>query len=265
MLGIVLVLLVLPVTAWIVALFETQDGNPSTIVVGLIAAAGTIVAILGFASFSIALSSYGEATDWAVAFVRHSYPDFSAFEAHEMLRSLGAFDAGMSGRVGVTTTVQVAPANLTWTPDLARPILPGPPESLLVSIHRRIGVVAVAGAIVLALIAILHRVPALRVWYSGWAIVGAVFLVSFAFWLAAISRGRQEFRAGYTTSPTGTQLVGRGQTRPVDAHTSLDFVDGRTGYLLRHANTVLLTPDRYAQRLQQVRAAHPDARPTRIE
>jgi hypothetical protein len=118
--------------------------------------------------------------------------------------------------------------------------------------------------IILALVGIVDRTPSPRIWYSGWTIVGAILIVAFAFWLAAIARGRAEFRQGYTTSPTGTQLVGRGQTRPVDAHTSLDFVDGKTGYLLRHSNAVLMTRAVYNGRLAKIRAEHPDARPTRI-
>jgi hypothetical protein len=264
LLGIVLILLVLVGVAWIAVLFATQSGNPSVPVVGLIAVVGALAGVLGFAAFSIALASYNEATDWAVAFVRHTSPDFSAFEAHEMLRSLSAFDSGLSGRIGVTTSASATPENMAWTPDLARPILPGLPESTLVAIHRRIGAVAAAGLVILAVLAILHRAPAPRTWYSSWALVGAVFLVSFAFWLVAIGRGRREFREGYTTSPAGTQLIGRVGTRPVDAHTSLDFVDGKTGYLLRHADTVLLTPAVYSQRLGEIRAGHPQATPSRI-
>ena len=265
LLGIVLILLALVGAAFIAALFLTQNGNPSVPLVGLIAVVGTVAGILGFAAFSVSFDSYGEATDWTVAFVRHTYPDFGAFEAHEFLRSTSAFDAGLSSRVGTTTAGVKAPENVTWTPNLSRPILPGPSQSTLVSIHRRIGAVAVAGLLILATLVVVHRVPAPRIWYSGWAIVGAIFLVSFAFWLAAIRRGRQEFREGYTTSPTGTQLRGKVDRRPVDAHTSLDFVDGKTGYLLRHANTIILTKAVYTQRLGQIRTMHPGATPTRIE
>lgn len=184
-----------------------------------------------------------------------------------MLSSAAAFDAGMAGRVAALASAGpgAAPAKITWTPDLVRPILPGVPESTLVLIHRYIGAVGIGGAAILALLGITHRAHTLPIWYWVWGLVGAILLASFGFWLAAIVRGREEFRQGYTTSPTGTQLVGRGQTRPVDAHTSLDFVDGKTGYLLRHSNSVLLSRDIYTARLQQIRAAHPDARPTRID
>jgi hypothetical protein len=239
-----------------------QDGNPPTALVALIAVVATLAGVFGFAAFSIALGHYNEAIDWTVAFLRHTYPDFGAFEARELLRSLVAFDAALSDRVAVTATESASPPNLAWTPDIVRPILPGFPESTVVRIHRQIGAVAVAGLVILAALVVAHRTPAPRIWYSGWAVVGGIFLVSFVFWLAAIRRGRQEFRAGYTTSPTGTQLRGRVDRRPVDAHTSLDFVDGKTGYLLRHADTVLLTTDGYTQRLAQVRAAHPNTRPT---
>jgi hypothetical protein len=256
-----LILLLLGGAAWIIVLFVTQEGDPSTGMVALIAVASVLSGILGFAALSISLGYYNEATDSTVAFVRRIHPDFAAFEAHALLRSPTAFDAGLLDRGVGASTSSVAPAGLTWTPDIVRPILPGLPQSGVVTIHRRIGAVAVAGLLILAALVIVHRVPEPRIWYSGWAIVGVIFLVSFAFWLAAIRRGRQEFREGYTTSPTGTQLHGRVDLRAVDAHTSLDFVDGRTGYLLRHANTVLLTKDRYTERLAQIRAAHPDARP----
>ncbi len=262
--GIVLILLLLGGAAWIAVLFVTQDGDPSTATVALIAVASVLSGIFGFAALSIALGNYNEATDSTVAFVRHAHPDFAAFEAHALLRSPAAFDAGLSARVAGTSTALVSPANLTWTPNIVRPILPGLPQSGVVTIHRRIGAVAVVGLLVLAGLAVLHRVPAPRIWYSGWAGVGAIFLISFVFWLAAIRRGRQEFREGYTTAPTGTQLRGKVDLRPVDAHSSLDFVDGRTGYLLRHANTMVLSKDRYAERLAQIRAAHPDARPTHL-
>jgi hypothetical protein len=263
--GIVLLLCIPVGAALIVVLFQTHDGNPSVASVAVVAVIGVLAGVIGFAMLSVALDSRGKAIDSAVAFLRHSYADVTPFEVQELLRSPSAFDAGLTGRVAAPATETAAPANMTWTPDLVRPILPGVPESALVVIHRRIGAVGVIGVVILALLAVVHRVPSLRIWYSGWAVVGAILVVSFAFWLAAIARGRQEFREGYTTSPTGTQLVGRGQLRPVDAHTSLDFVDGKTGYLLRHANAVLLTPDRYAGRLQQIRAAHPGASPQRIE
>jgi hypothetical protein len=263
--GVILVSLLLAGAIWITVLFATQNGDPSPALVALIAVVGAVCGILGFAAFSIALGDYNEATDSTVAFVRHAHPDFAAFEAHALLRSPAAFDAGLSARVAGTSTASVAPANLTWTPDIVRPILPGLPQSGVVTVHRRIGAVAVVGLLILAALVVVHRVPSPRIWYSGWVIVGAIFLVSFAFWLAAIRRGRQEFREGYTTSPTGTQLRGKVDRRPVDAHTSLDFVDGKTGYLLRHANTVILTKAVYTQRLGQIRAAHPGATPTRIE
>jgi hypothetical protein len=263
-LGIVLLLCVPLAAALIVALFITHDGNPSVGSVATFASIGVVAGIIGFAMLSIALDAHSQAADSAVAFLRHSYPDVTAFEAHEMLRSPSAFDARVSGRT-VAASEPAAPVTMTWTPDLVRPILPGLAESALVVIHRRIGVVGAIGLVILALLAVIHRVPTPRIWYSGWAVVGTILLVSFAFWLAAIARGSQEFREGYTTSPTGTQLLGRGETRPVDAHSSLDFVDGKTGYLLRHSNTVLLTPDRYVQRMQQIRTAHPNQSPTRIE
>jgi hypothetical protein len=264
-LGIVLLLCVPIAAALVIALFATEDGNPSVPSVAAVSAVGVVAGIMGFAMLSIALDSRGRAIDAAVAFLRHSYPDVTASQAHEMLGSPDAFDAGVVDRFAAPVSETPSPVTLAWTPDIVRPILPGLPESTLVVVHRRIGAVGAIGLIVLAVLAIAHRVPAPRIWYSGWAVVVAIFIVSFAFWLAAIARGQQEFREGYTTSPTGTLLMGRAQVRPVDAHTSLDFVDGKSGYLLRHSNAVLLTPDVYAGRLKQIRAAHPNERPTLIE
>jgi hypothetical protein len=264
-LGIVFLLCVPVAAASILLLFIAARGNPSVASVATFASIGVVAGILGFAMLSIAVDEHGRAIDSTVAFLRRSYPNLTAATAHEMLRSTGAFDSAVDGRAMQSGDEPAGATTLTWTPDLVRPILPGPPESALVTIHRGIGAVGLIGLVALAALAVVHRVPSLRLWYSGWAVVGVILFVSFGFWLAAIARGRQEFREGYATSPTGTQLIGRGETRPVDAHSSLDFVDGRTGYLLRHANTVILSPAVYSQRLTQIRAAHPHARPTRIE
>jgi len=101
-------------------------------------------------------------------------------------------------------------------------------------------------------------------WYKLWAITGVLLLVAFIFWLIAIGRGRQEARQGYTTSPTGTMILGK-ELRPVDGHPELDFVDGKTGYLIRHSHTLPLNREVYQGRLAQIRSAHPGATPERLD
>jgi hypothetical protein len=258
----VLLLLCVPVAAVLVwILFIARDGNPSVGSVAALCVAGIVAGAIGFGFLSTGLDSRSRAIDSAVAFLRHSYPDISAYDVRRLLRSPDDFDADVAHRVPNPVAVVTIP---NWTPDIVRPILPGPTEALFVKIHRWIGVVGSVCVIVLACVGSSGHVPSHRIWYSGWAIAAAVLLVSFLFWLLAIAKGNREFRAGYSTAPTGTQLVGRGQRRPVDAHTSIDFVDGKTGYLLRHSNAALLRPDMYSQRLAQIRQAHLGEVPTRI-
>jgi hypothetical protein len=263
-LGIIL-LLALPLGVLVgVAVFAENAGNPSVPLVATIATIAIVVGIFGAVSLMAAYSWRRATIDSAFIYLKRRSPDVRPVFVATIIRSLDAFDSSYTPQRG--PEFQNVPVVLPgWNPDIRRSILPGATEQSTVRIHRIVFYIGIVGLLIMAGIGATGHFPGNSTWFGGWSVVGVILLVSFAFWVAAIAKGRREFLHGYTTAPRGASLRANRTNQPVDAWICLDFVDGQTGYLLRQSDEQLLTRPRWAERLRQIRAKHAGESPVRLE
>jgi hypothetical protein len=241
--------------------------DPSVLAVAIACVGGVLGAIFSFVSLWSASQARSRAEGAAFGFLRHRYPDVTAANVSRLVRSPAGFDAQIGSLRQLDPSQIQTPdhdgaALPPWTPDTVRPILPGPTQRILFSRARTVLYAGVFIAIVNGFARAQVHSLSPAIWFAGYVLAAIVVLVAVGIWIAALAKRRLEFLEGYSTAyPLRSR---NGPTSGWDVHTSLDLVDGQSGYLLRAAGRRGLPNGKLAERLSVVRAAHPRARPELI-
>lgn len=230
--------------------------DPSIGLLGAIGIATMLSGCVGVAMFINAASTRSVAVTNAFLTLRRGYVGVTAMGVSDAMHSVTGFDTWRLGLEARVSGDDGAASIRAWSPDIRRSILPGRTARtwrLRASVLALLGLGTMTG---MAALGGFGNMPSPELWISGWAVAALLIAAGAVLSAVASLKARAEFRSGYVTS-----LANR---PPFDVQLALDLVDGKTGYLLRHAGAARLTPAIFRERLSQIRSTHPGERPARI-
>ncbi|MEA9985777.1 hypothetical protein [Subtercola sp. RTI3] len=235
-----------------VAFVVFAPADPPRLLVAAIGFAVVLSGCFGASSLLAAASIRRAAVTNAFLVVRRGRLGVSASAVSEALRSIELFDAWHS-QLTARRPRDEDLATQRWTPNIRRPILPGPTARtlrlrVLIPLAPGLGIFISA-----ALLGATGTEPTPAIWFAFWAAAALLFAAASTVAFIAARKGRAEFRSGYTTT-----LATR---PPFDNQIALDLVDSKTGYLLRYAGSAHLVTATLQERRHQIRAAHQNAVP----
>ena len=250
----------------VIAVVVFMVGWPS-VAVGS-AMATTVLALVGVFMFSgwaglvgVARQDRCRAEGLALLALGAYVPGLPAYEMRLHLRDLAGFDAWAKA-AGVGAPLTATPQSTDWGPDISRPILPGPAaDRWLQWVVITAFAVFVSGAFWFFRFVIAAMENRADEWLPvAFGLFAACTVAIVAFSIAVFTRLETEYRNGYAT------VVAQGQAGNLfDFRVGVDLVDSKTGYVFRQALAAPMDSDTYRARFLAIRAAHPDARPTRLE